>query len=119
MKVKIKSLAAESRIIRQEERRAIGRFVMVLDQPGGLRYEEHPAREELHLHRVGTVRHEARATLIAYGYLRGLRLRQMEATDSYQDWSRVKAMVVKYGLPGAADGLDAWRKGEVPVKAAA
>lgn len=80
LKVKIKSLAAESKIIRKEEKL-------------------HPLfREELYLHRKFVVAREARATLLAYSFLRGIPYKKVESNcDSPPDWSRVKTMVLKYG----------------------
>src|SRR5436190_16454468 len=84
LKLKLKSLAAESRIIRAEERR-----------PNASRALLYP---ELRLHRTGTVRSEARHTLLAYGFLRGRSYRQIEAkAGSAPNWTRVEAMVKRYG----------------------
>ncbi len=63
LKIKIKSLAAESRIIRLEEKKWRG---------------GHPMRISLWDHRVKAVRNEARAALLAYGFLRGRTYRQVE-----------------------------------------
>lgn len=54
LRIKIKSLAAEARIIRAREKKLTG-----LD------------REKLHNHRVCEVRHEARNSLLAYAFIRG------------------------------------------------
>lgn len=56
-RVKIKSLAAESKIIRHEEKRLDGQS----SDRGCLRH-----------HRVSVVRNEQRSTLLAYAYLRGV-----------------------------------------------
>lgn len=99
LKVKIKSLAAEAHIIRTEERRARGTL-----------------RDELHNHRVITVRQEQRATLLAYGFLRGRTLAQIEphslppSLRAQPDWKRVETMVKKYGSKEQRESLDAWRK---------
>lgn len=86
LKVKIKSLAAESKIIRHEERK--------------LPY----FWDELRLHRITVVRIEARATQLAYGFIRGRSYKQVEANahslDSYGEkflWDKVRSMVDKYG----------------------
>lgn len=63
LRVKIKSLAAEARIIRAEERK----------HPG-----ESLDRHQLHNHRVWDVRREARFSQIAYGFLRGRAYSQIE-----------------------------------------
>lgn len=81
LKVKLKSLAAEAKIIRFEEKKTHG----VL-------------RDELHLHRVWQVRSEARHTHIAYGLIKGLKLEQIEPKSFVPfDWARVNAMIKKYG----------------------
>ena len=94
LKVKIKSLAEEARIIRKEER-----------------VSEGEKREGLYLHRIGTVRRAARHTLLAYGFLRGKKYRQMEAKcEVSPKWPEVFKMVVKYGLQDY--GWKIWKRGE-------
>jgi hypothetical protein len=81
LKVKIKSLAAEARIIRHEERKSRGQL-----------------RNDLANHRKGIVRREARNTQLAYGYLRGRSYRQLEHSCHRQpDWEAVERMVKRYG----------------------
>lgn len=92
LRVKLKSLAEEARIIRREELRAHGEI-----------------REELYRHRIDTVRAEARATHLAYGFIRGLTLEQMEPVRNVgvpadlaelRDkalFAKVDVMVRKYG----------------------
>lgn len=107
LRVKLKSLAEEARIIRREERRAWG----VL-------------RDELHQHRVRQVRSEARHTHLAYGFLRGKTYQQIEPSGSYTlpDWNSVAAMLKKYGVVGAPaigqSALLAWRNAADVKKAA-
>jgi hypothetical protein len=97
LKIKLKSLAEESRIIRKEEKRS-----------------RDPLREQLYLHRIHDVRDEARATHIAYGYLRGRALAQMEKSpDNIPSaiWARAQKMVDKYGVgKNEVALLDEWRK---------
>jgi hypothetical protein len=100
LRVKIKSLAAESLIIKREM----------------LRFRTtDPYRERLHLHRVHDGRDEQRATLVAYGFLNGLYYWQIEES-AYKEpkWDRVAAMVKKYGTEGTAEervaALQEWRK---------
>lgn len=82
LKIKIKSLAAESTIIRHEEKRWPG--------PSA-------TRTGLHLHRVFEVRREARAALLAYGFLRGRDFRKIEAkSHQVPDWKRIEAIAAKY-----------------------
>jgi hypothetical protein len=92
LKVKVKSLAEEARIIRKEEAR------------GSL-------REGLHRHRVDIVRPEARAAHLAYGLIKGRTLKRIEPTAREPRaeglWKRVRAMVDKYGP------VDPARRGEL------
>lgn len=84
LKVKVKSLAAEARIIRHAETKTKGRL-----------------REELHLHRVNELRRAARNTHVAYALIRGRTLQQVEPNPGYApDWSEVERMVKKYGPSG-------------------
>ncbi len=105
LKVKVKSLAAEARIIRREEQRCKARPA---DKPG---------RTELLLqlkaHRRDTVRREARHSLLAMGYLRGRAYRAMERTCRQDpSWSEVERMVQKYGPPAHNASFKDWRKNE-------
>jgi hypothetical protein len=100
LKVKIKSLSAEARIIRIEELRSRGDL-----------------RDALRRHRREDVRREQRATQIAYGYLRGIKLDRIEPNaKSDPDWERIKAMVKKYGSEDqrpTGPNFEAWRKVEI------
>lgn len=80
LKVKIKSLAAEAKIIRHAE-------------------QKHSSlRAGLADHRRGVVRDEARLTLLAYGFLRGTPYLKIESKcELAPDWSRVLKMVQRYG----------------------
>lgn len=81
LRVKLKSLAEEARIIRREEQRTFGAL-----------------REELHRHRVDKVRKVARDTHVAYGLIRGKAIDQIEpGRKSDPDWEAVEKMVKKYG----------------------
>lgn len=82
LKVKIKSLAAEARIIRLEEARSKNPF----------------ERMRLSSHRTDDVRREARAAQLAYGFLRGREYNQIESPNSSNvDWGRVQKLVEKFG----------------------
>lgn len=81
LRVKSKSLAEEARIIRKEEQRTHG--IM---------------RNRLQEHRRGIVRLEARATGLAYGFIRGHSWEQMEPKSiNPPNWKRVREMIKKYG----------------------
>lgn len=84
LKIKIKTLAFEAEAIRKAERKthSFGKFV------------------ELRQHRVVDVRVASRATLLAYGYVRGKTFRQCEADSTIVPCGlhhQVAAMVRKYG----------------------
>jgi len=136
LKVKIKSLAEESKIIRHEERK---RKVPQRDRKHGKTdtpvtlFDAAERREgdrvwrkarrdrawypqsvaELHqlqLHRVNVVSKEARLSHLAYGYIRGRNLVQVDGCKglTYEDAARVKVMVKKYGQVGAEDSFYGW-----------
>lgn len=81
LKIKLKSLAAEARIIRREEQKN--------------EYFRHGLRD----HRKGIVRSVARDTQIAYGFLRGKDYKQIENNPKTKpNWDSVKKMIEKYGV---------------------
>ena len=83
LKIKLKSLAAEARIIRKEELKNKGKWAWKADSFYG--------------HRVHYLRPITRATHVAYGLLRGLGYHQIEPTSKSQpDWDKVRKMVIKY-----------------------
>ena len=81
--MKLKSLAAESRIIRAEERK-----------------QRHPSlRNGLTTHRREVVRAAARNTALAYGFIRGRAYRDIEAKGGTPpNVKEVERMVKQYGL---------------------
>lgn len=82
MRVKVKSLAEEARIIRREEARARTSWEVT----------------RLREHRTGVVRRAMREALLAYGFIRGIAYGQMEAKATEPpDWKNVRQMVVRYG----------------------
>lgn len=86
LKIKVKSLAEEARIIKKETK---GNY------PSSI-------KNGLYLHRVNVVRHEARHTHLALGFLKGRSYRQMEpklTRACEPDWKKVRKMVEKYGSP--------------------
>lgn len=81
LKVKIKSLAEEARIIRKEEESTFGSL-----------------RDELHVHRVTVVRRAARHAILAYAVVRGVDLTKVEPIRYTEpNWADVEKMVRKYG----------------------
>lgn len=83
LKIKIKSLAAEASIIRQEERK----------------YGKESAEfKGLKLHRIREVRSESRSAQLAYGFLNGKKYRQLEnKSHTDPDIGRIVDLVYKYG----------------------
>lgn len=127
LKVKLKSLAEEARIIKHEEgkrkvRRAraiagllrnasddVKAHIRMLRVTDAAHREEHRAQpwyplsahelEQLHRHRINVVRVESRLTSIAYAIIRG---RMLASVDSLKGltpahWERINAMLKKYG----------------------
>jgi len=94
LKVKIMSLGAESRIIRQQER-AIKRRTKIAQSNGDARSKIFWGLRE---HRLHEVRPEARASCLAYGFLRGRTYRRMEQICyTKPDWAKVERIAIKYG----------------------
>ena len=131
-RVKIKSLAEESRIIRAEEARALQPFrvrhktaratrrAAISEQTLDVVYVHQIAKSAaviaksgdsrrlaatgLHLHRSGILRAESRATLLAYAYARGLPYTKCERTDKAVDVKRV--FEILRSLIGFGDHFD-------------
>lgn len=83
LKVNVKSLAAEARVIRCEERKC--------------RNDE--VRGCLHWHRVGHLRREARIALLSYALIRGVPYRAVEVDAKREpDWKRVEKKAEKFSL---------------------
>ena len=81
LKIKVNSLAEESRIIRRAERKTRG-----------------PIRESLYLHRIRDVREESRSAGLALGFIKGRTWEEMEKSPfTLPDWNRVKTLIAKYG----------------------
>lgn len=111
LKIKIMSLAAEAKIIRREEHR----------WPGAS-----DIRCGLHLHRVNNVRGEARASLLAYGFLRGRSYAAVEDAKSPDSFQRQHAMEKAAaiasrfgGVPVSKNAMLAWLTASQPLQAAA
>ena len=80
LKIKLKALAAEAKIIRLEEARS-----------------HDDLRDKLHSHRVFAVRPEARATQLAYGFLRGRSYSQIEGRAlTLPNFGKIQSMVKRY-----------------------
>ena len=109
LKVKIKSLAEEARIIRLEERKA---------NKGKCYYTQSTLRE----HRVGVVRYEVRHSLLAYQYIRGKTFCSCESKNadiSKIDWGKVRKIISRFSDSRTTEGFchESWIKGKI-LKAA-
>lgn len=117
LKIKIKSLAAEARIIRGEElglrlrpacstggkgkaaRRARKRLERNRTLSEVTLARRSASRNELYRHRIDVVRVASRAALLAYGFLRGRSLGQLEAKSATPpNWDEVSKNVVTFGV---------------------
>lgn len=82
LKVKVKSLAAEARIIRKEEGKS----------------KNIEVRLGLQCHRTYDVRREARAALLAYACVRGVPYSCIEKSSKTEpSWTRIQKLYEKYG----------------------
>src|SRR3990172_8779960 len=109
LKIKVKSLAAEAKFIRKEERecKTLKVEVPVKDRDGNvlrmktirkLKVRKVEMFNALRNHRVGVVRSEARNTLIAYAFVRGKNYSTVAPKDKrLVDVDSVRRMVKKYG----------------------
>ncbi len=109
LKIKLIDLAQEAKTIRRFERK-----LLTSARKRRARQDEAAERFQseykiLNDHRKDIVRPEARATQLAYGYIRGKRYRQIEQF-SYEppNWSKVEKMIKKYG-DFDRNAFDIWR----------
>ena len=116
LKIKLKSLAEEQRMIRREEQKCLSyaRHGKKLDAQLRCKNEY----EQMHYHRTVDVRGEIRLSHLAYAYLREQTYEQVEHNGQrWFDYKRVASMVKKYG--GAkycnvdAETIYKWRKAPV------
>ncbi len=121
LKIKIKSLAEEARMIRREERKQLGygRHLRRVDRdarvntPEAERWANNPVfhtHSRLHHHRVTVVRTAAREAQLAYGYLRGRPLLMVESnlTNEFTKrpkWGQVLKLVLRYDESGESREL--------------
>ena len=94
LKVKIKSLAAESKMIRLEEKKTRDTFL----------------KSHLQSHRIWDVRRESRAAQLAYAYLRGHPLSVVEG-KAHRDFrvdKRALQIVKKFGTLEGAEKFPSW-----------
>ena len=114
LQIKICNLADEARLIRRHERKHLDRMRHwsskgETKKSGLCIYRYNNLRE----HRVVIVRDAARAALLAYGYIRGRRYRQMEATcRTVPNWKEVERLARKYGSSFDEEDFRKWRSQE-------
>lgn len=106
LRIKIKNLADEAKLIRLEERRALrsARWCREAKKDDSV-----PMRlyEDLHDHRTGLVRGVSRTNLLAYAALRGVPYSACEAkTKTEPDWAAVRSVALRFGAE--AEVLDRW-----------
>lgn len=110
LRVKIKSLAQEARIIRAEERRcrdSLSRTVGHDEQRAALA----ASYVSLRMHRVNDVRRESRHSLLAYALIRGRNFRDAEKFSPPMariDVAKLVALVKRFGSPGQDATVSQW-----------
>jgi hypothetical protein len=134
LKIKRLSLAAEARIIKAEEVRALGgKWVQRDDSPKltKIRRRGYPKLERftnLHEHRMNVVRVQARAAHLAHGYLRGRPCLMMEGGARTKP--AIEVVVENLRTFGGAQfhtmektklfrAVEDWIEGSAPIKVAA
>jgi len=128
LKIKIKSLAAESQIIRNEERRASRQRDGIKAWAAATKtHRDDELRDNANLHhnlsehRRTVVRDAARQTVLAYMFIRG---RDIEANQSKCAYTRsvdrqaIKKMVERYGDKESKDRLNKHLFGGITMQAA-
>ena len=114
LKVKIKTLAEESRIIRKEELKARNMARSNRAFQDAIKAEgASELRYSLHYHRVVTVRKEARASQLAYGYLRGKKYSEIESSVREGNEPKLDPLVrlvIRFGGVNHKVLLKAWLK---------
>jgi hypothetical protein len=120
LKVKVKTLAAEARIIRKEERKALkaGRYWKYADAPrdphksGRAMQDAYRTYESLHEHRTGIVRSAARINNLAYGFLIGLSYEEMERyAKTEPHWNGIEKLVKRFGSKEDQERWNSWLAG--------
>lgn len=106
LKIKGCSLAAEAKIIRRLEKRLLR-----------ARHRNPQCQDEafkLRNHRIGAIRHEARDTLLAFGFMRGKTYKTMEP-KRYSDpnWTNIHRLAATYGTSSkteCAQNFERWKQ---------
>jgi hypothetical protein len=109
LKIKIQSLAAEARLIRAEEKKQKRRRRWCAQHAPETWPRANAEFWSLRHHRQGVVGCEARVSLLAYGFLRGVPYGQMETSVdplNHPDLDRVQLLAARFG--GSAFDKGAW-----------
>lgn len=112
LKIKIKSLAEEARIIRKEEEKYKQKRAFYWARGDNKYNAADTIFWALRDHRATPVGTESRAALLAYGYLRGRKFQQLETAPKKEgkawrmpQWNRVIDLVCKYGTEKDRDAV--------------
>jgi len=100
IRVKLKSLACEAKIIRKDEIKA-KRIAQKLAKKRGMSVEDSIVRQSLYLHRIHVLRPEARAAHLAYAFMRNksyasTEIPRDEHSLTFAVKTRVQAILKKY-----------------------
>lgn len=97
LKVKVSTLAAEARIIRNLERSRQKQFIKAKER-GVVQHGAHDDKtRSLYLHRVQLLRPTIRANHLAYGFLRGREYGQMEQfAYTEPNWKEIEKVVTRF-----------------------
>lgn len=114
LKIKIHTLADEARHIRREEQKLRKQQKWAKDTGNTQTWADvHGARMDLADHRRGIVRSATRECLLAYGYLRGMPYKRIEAScrpGNEPDSKAIAKIIKRFG--GDSSGLDDWLAGK-------
>lgn len=120
LRVKIKSLAEEARIIRREEQRCRDSLLRTPAEFPDQRAALCGSYASLRAHRITDVRRESRYSLLAYALLRGraYRTQEAKADPSKIDRDKLAKLVARFAVFGswhqleaAAAAVESWLSG--------
>lgn len=111
LKIKLKSLLEEAKIIRKEQGRAQRSYKWCKVHEDENTADYMFMRIDLERHRRYTVRPEARATLLAYGYLCSKPYEVIEQrSKKLIPFDRIESMVKRYGTAQQFYDFNEWKK---------
>ncbi len=112
LKIKLKSLADESRIIKREERKALthGRWGRSHEEPN-IMNEGYRTYQSLYRHRKDGVGSESRATLIAYAFIRNRPFPEPTKPEYWRYIAIARAMnIANRYVPERKPEFEGWAK---------